>query len=166
MKKWWIILLASTLGLTFCGRKTTSPSGTVIKKGEPAPKKKQYSINDIRFIESLPLDQVISKAKAENKPIFIDFYTPTCQPCKWLDQDVYRNNEPTSYYFNKYYINLKVDGTSKLGKPIAEKYQIGAYPSMLFLDAGGSVVKKHSGMLAGSKLVKLGEDALQIIRNR
>ena len=106
----------------------------------------------------------MEKGQLENKPIFLDFYTPSCQPCKWLDQDVYRNNEPVAYTLNKYYISLKVNGISLQGIPLVEKYKVRGYPTLVFLSKEGKVLKKHTGMLAGSKLLQISEQAMKMAK--
>ena len=34
-------------------------------------------------------EAVKAKAKAENKPIFVDTYASWCEPCKWMDKHVF-----------------------------------------------------------------------------
>jgi len=40
----------------------------------------------IQFIKSSSWEQVLQKAKAENKIIFIDCYTTWCAPCKAMEK--------------------------------------------------------------------------------
>ncbi|HMP31839.1 MAG TPA: thioredoxin family protein, partial [Saprospiraceae bacterium] len=59
------------------------------------------------FEKNTTWEQVVAKAKAENKLIFVDCYTTWCGPCKKLDAEVFPNPE-VGAFFNKHFVNLKV----------------------------------------------------------
>ena len=57
--------------------------------------------------------EAVNKAKAENKLIFIDFYTQWCGPCLNMAQQVF--SLPTvGYFYNNTFVNLKIDTTTHL----------------------------------------------------
>ena len=37
----------------------------------------------------LPLDEVLAKAKAHNKYVFLDFGSPRCSPCLWIKKNIF-----------------------------------------------------------------------------
>ena len=78
-------------------------------------------------------------AKRSGKPLFIDFYTDWCGPCKYLDQTTYRNAKFVAY--SRGWVMVKVNPEkSALGRQLAAKYRVNGFPSMIFTDARG---KKH-----------------------
>ncbi len=75
----------------------------------------------------------IRKAKAENKVMFVDFYTDWCGPCKQMTADVF-TRKAVGDVFNRNFVNVKVNAEKGEGVSLAEKAGIMAYPTMLFLD--------------------------------
>lgn len=117
----------------------------------------------IQFEEKLSWDQILVKAKKEGKPIFIDFYTTWCVPCKEMDIIYQDGNVGAS--FNSQVISLKVqlDKTTNDSKRIqswyrdAEKleksYKITSYPTLVFLSADGKLLRKITGVRTADHLI-------------
>jgi thioredoxin-related protein len=86
-------------------------------------------------------EEVKAAAAKQGKPIFLDVYTTWCGPCKKMTKEVFSIDEVGSY-FNKHFVNYKVDAEKGEGIAIARQYKVSAYPTMLFLDVEGNI--KHS----------------------
>jgi len=99
-----------------------------------------FSSAQIQF-ESGTFEQVKQKAKEENKYIFIDVYATWCAPCKWMEKEVFSQNELGDYY-NQHFINYKVDIGNKEGQIFARDYQVVSFPSLFFVKTDGTIVKK------------------------
>jgi thiol-disulfide isomerase/thioredoxin len=104
-------------------------------------------------------ENVQAKAKQENKIIFIDFYTSWCGPCKVLSKNVFPQKEVGDFY-NKNFINYKIDAEKGEGPFLAEKYGVQAYPTLLFTDANGKFLHKGVGGMGAESLIELGKAAL------
>lgn len=102
--------------------------------------------------------EALTKAKAENKLIFMDCYTTWCGPCKMLAKDIFPQKE-VGDVFNKQFINLKVDMEKGEGVELAKKYGVQAFPTLLFMDAEGNVVHKIVGGTDAPGLIKNAEIA-------
>ncbi|MDD7886923.1 thioredoxin family protein [Flavivirga sp. 57AJ16] len=104
--------------------------------------------------EDININQAITKAKEENKYIFIDFYTNWCGPCKLMDRDVFPLEE-LGTYFNSKFINLKINAEKgEEGPKLAEKYNVKAYPTFVILDKNGNMVHIFAGgILDGKKFI-------------
>ena len=61
----------------------------------------------IRFEKGLSWQQVLEKAKAENKFIFVDCYATWCGPCKQMERDVYPVPQVEELY-NDRFISVKM----------------------------------------------------------
>lgn len=84
------------------------------------------------------------KAKKENKLILIKFYTDWCVPCKEVDTVIFQNDKEIYDYINENYVKLSLNA-EKNGIELAKKYNVGSYPTLLFLYADGKVLGKVVG---------------------
>jgi len=76
-------------------------------------------------------DKAVRKAKVQDKPIMIDFYTDWCGWCKKLDKDTFANKKVSS--LSEYFICIKVNADKD--KKTKNKYKVNSYPTILFLDS-------------------------------
>lgn len=103
----------------------------------------------------LKLETAMKLAKKEKKLIFIDAYTSWCRPCKIMAATAFKD-EKVANTFNKQFVNLKVDMEKNAdGTFIARKYKVQAYPTLLFIDSKGNLIKKAIGMQSASQLLSL-----------
>ena len=86
---------------------------------------------------NISFDEAIQQAKAENKLVFIDFYTDWCGPCKKMAREVFPQ-KAVGDYFNANFVCIKLNA-EKEGKPQADRFKVTAYPTFLVLDADQNV---------------------------
>ncbi len=99
-------------------------------------------------------EKIKQKARTENKLIFLDVYTAWCGPCKLLKKTTFSNDE-VGTYFNTNFINAAFNAEEGEGKIIAKQYRVTAYPTMLFVDGEGKIVKAIVGYKNARQLMKL-----------
>jgi outer membrane protein OmpA-like peptidoglycan-associated protein/thiol-disulfide isomerase/thioredoxin len=112
----------------------------------------------IRF-ENMKWKSVLGKAKKENKLIFLDAYTSWCGPCKWMEKNVYTNDTVAGFY-NSNFICVKIDMEKNEGFDLAKKYNVTAYPTLLYLTASGEVAHRTCGTSSVTEFLENGKDAL------
>ncbi len=95
-----------------------------------------------------------AKAKKEGKEIFIDFYTQWCGPCKIMAKK-YFTLESVGKVYNAKFVCLKVDAEKGEGIELAKKYGAKVYPTLVFIKADGTLVKKVEGMKKEEQLLEL-----------
>ncbi|CCH51648.1 Thioredoxin domain protein [Fibrisoma limi BUZ 3] len=141
MKKvfWMLMMLTVTLGAAVAGDDKT-PKGS-----EPG----------IQFTES-SWKEVLKRAKAEKKVIFLDAYASWCGPCKLLQKKVFTQKE-VGDYFNGKFINVKMDMEKGEGPALSQVYPLEAYPTLLFIDGNGRVLKKVIGYQSPENLLSIGK---------
>ena len=94
--------------------------------------------------ESGTWDEILAKAKTENKMIFVDVYTQWCVPCKYVSETVFPREELGEYY-NSRFINFKMDAKSPAGEVFVKTYPVKAYPTFFFIDGDGKVIHRVVG---------------------
>lgn len=102
---------------------------------------------------------MLDKAVAENKLVFVDFYTDWCLPCKMMEKDVFVDKE-LGLFFNTHFINLKVNAEKGNGINLAQIFEIKAYPTLLFLNEKGQVLERKEGAAYHTELKAIAESAI------
>lgn len=106
----------------------------------------------IKFYDNL--EEAKKIAKEENKLIFLDAYASWCGPCKMMERKVF-NNEDVSSYYNSNYINVKIDFDKN--PKLRRHYNVRAYPTLLYLNADGTVKKKKVGYHDAPDFLRIGK---------
>ncbi len=102
----------------------------------------------------LSFEKALALAKEKDKPVMIDFYTTWCGPCKKLDHTTWKDAKVREWLRAKT-VALKIDAEKQ--RRLAKKYGINAYPTMIFINADGSIKGQLVGyhdpekFLAGAK---------------
>lgn len=110
--------------------------------------------NGITFFKG-SWSEALQAAKAENKYIFLDVYATWCGPCKELKNKTFKDGEVGEYY-NKNFINVRIDGEKEEGRHLARKYQVTSYPTLFIIDHKGNRVAKTTGFMKPRILINFG----------
>ena len=81
-------------------------------------------------------EEILAKAKKSSKPIFMDCYTAWCGPCKYMANTIFVKKEAGDF-FNKNFINVKVDMEKGEGIELQKRYKVSVFPTFLVLDENG-----------------------------
>lgn len=104
-------------------------------------------------------EDVLAKAKSENKVIFVDVFTQWCGPCKMMSKNVF-TQEKVGEYYNANFINYKIDAESATGKEFVKKHPVAAYPTYFFLNGNDEVVMQSGGAQEVDMFLQTGKTAL------
>ncbi len=110
--------------------------------------------NGIQFEQNVTWQQILDKAKKENKFIFLDAYTSWCGPCKMMSNTVFTKKE-VGDSINPFYISVKFDMEKDEGLILGRKYHIQNYPSFLFFDSNGNLVHQSIGYIPAHYFIEL-----------
>jgi thiol:disulfide interchange protein len=103
----------------------------------------------------ISLEDAKKQAEKTGKLIFIDAYTSWCGPCKRMAATTFKD-EKVAKYFNENFISLKIDVEQDTDGPEIEKmYKIQAYPTLLFINGKGKLVKNIIGFQEADKLMSI-----------
>ena len=110
------------------------------------------------FLEGKTFAEAVEIAKESGKKIFLDCYTSWCGPCKMVARDIFPQ-KVAGDYFNKEYVNIKIDMEKGEGPELAKRFGVKAYPTFIMFDSEG----KEIGRLVGSK--RTAEDFVETVKN-
>lgn len=119
----------------------------------------QFSLGSGIQWSSLSVEKAIEKAKTEDKLVFIDVFATWCGPCKYLDKKVFPD-PAVAEYFNAEFISLEIDGERGEGPELMQKFALNAFPSLLFLDGEGKLIRKQIGATDAEGLLKMGKEVV------
>lgn len=104
--------------------------------------------------------ETVAKAKAENKLIFIDFYTQWCGPCLNMAETVFVLPTVGDFY-NSNFVNAKIDAENGEGVNLAKKYQVRSFPTYMFVDPNTEeAVHRSSSRQTGEQFIATGQGAI------
>lgn len=83
-------------------------------------------------------------AEQEDKLLFIDFYTTWCEPCKKLDEWVFKDEINSQKLANKF-ILLRYDAEKDKTFNLSKKHHVNTYPTGIILSSDGFVVNRKYG---------------------
>ena len=109
-------------------------------------------------------ENTLAKAKVENKIVFVDAYTTWCGPCKKMDAKTFPDKKVGDFY-NKNFINIKVDAEKGDGLGIAEKYKVNSYPTLFFVNSDAELVHSSVGAKNPEELINLGELVVTMVKD-
>ncbi|MBX7115356.1 MAG: thioredoxin family protein [Myxococcaceae bacterium] len=102
------------------------------------------------------LDAVLAQAKADGKPVMIDFFAEWCAACKELDELTYPKAEVIAQADR--FVTIKVDGTLEddASEVLYKRFGVQGLPTVLFINACGEVLSdpKVIGFLPADKFVR------------
>lgn len=131
------------ISLTVAGSVFVLTAGTMFMV-ENQSKRKLFDIETAVTFHKIIFEEAKAKAKAENKVLFVDFYTTWCVPCLEFTRNVLTDKE-VGEAMNKSFISLKYDAEKGDGIALAERYKVAGYPTLLVIDTDGNVLEEVGG---------------------
>jgi thioredoxin-related protein len=125
----------------------------------------------INFEKELNWQQILIKAKQENKYIFIDCSATWCLPCKKMEKEVF-SQKNVADFINSHFVSVQVqmdttnDDSESIKKwykdahDLKDKYNVSAYPTYLFFSPQGEIVHRYLFAMPDSLFFKVAENAL------
>jgi thioredoxin-related protein len=120
--------------------------------------------NEVIFDRQLNWSQILQKAKADNKFIFVDCMATWCVPCRKMDKEVYTDTR-VGAFLSDHFISVKLQiDTSKYddayvkswyaaAREIGHKFRIISVPTFLIFSPMGIIVHKDMGFKSPEDLL-------------
>ena len=100
-------------------------------------------------------EAAMQRARAEGKPILIDFYADWCGPCKMMDAQTYPDRDVIAQSQN--WVTVKVNGEKR--PDVMQAYGVSGYPTILFAQGSGQPLSSTTGFLDAPQLVQTMQEA-------
>ncbi len=133
----------------------------VAQAQKDAEQEKHLSDGGIEFFHGTYVE-ALEKAKTENKLIFMDAFAEWCGPCKRMAATTFKEAK-VGKFFNDNFINVKMDMEKGEGPTLGRKFDVAAYPTLIFINEKGEQVHKTVGGLQAEQLIGTARQALSKI---
>lgn len=104
-------------------------------------------------------ERILKMAKKEKKMVFVDCYTSWCGPCRMLAKNIFTKDSVADFY-NKHFVCVKIDMEKGEGPELSKRYEVGAFPTLLYVAASGKLIHCVTGYMQPNELIGHGEKAL------
>lgn len=111
----------------------------------------------VAFLEGKTFAEAVDLAGESGKKVFLDCYTSWCGPCKMVARDIFPQ-KVAGDYFNREFVNIKIDMEKGEGPELAKRLGVKAYPTFIMFDGEG----KEIGRIVGSK--KTAEEFVEAVK--
>jgi len=108
------------------------------------------------IFQAADMEVALRLAKQQHKIIFVDAYAIWCAPCKQLKATTFRDKKVAGY-FNAHFINATIDVEKGSGPNFSDQYAVDSYPTLLFINENGRLVKKREGFADAGTLLAMAE---------
>ena len=100
-------------------------------------------------------EDAMKRARAEGKPIMIDFYAPWCGPCKMMDAQTYPDAAVIGQSGN--WVSVKIDGEKR--PDVMQTYGVTGYPTILWVQSNGQPLESTTGFVAAPEFAGMMQNA-------
>src|ERR671933_1693692 len=97
----------------------------------------------IRFFSG-SWQEALAEAKSQHKPLYVDFHTSWCPPCRRMAREAFPSPKVGDKY-NATFISYQLDAELGEGVDLARQYSVSSYPTSLFITPEGEVVHRAVG---------------------
>ena len=150
----WFLTLMLALSLLVTGSSCAREESEGLQAKSTSPSSQQQEQLQVK---SLAFNDALAKAKSEDKPIFVEFYTDWCPYCKKFQRETIRNQKVAAMLAENFaYVRfnaedskkrVKFDGKSYSNVELTQAFGITSYPSLVFLDSKSHPITMLSGFV-------------------
>ena len=150
----WLLPLILSLSLLVTGSSCSREEGEGLQAKSASPSSQQQEQLQVK---SLVFNDALAKARSEDKPIFLEFYTDWCPYCRKFQKETV-NDRKVARMLAKNFVyvrfnaedsknRVKFDGKSFSHVELTQAFGITSYPSLVFLDSKSQPITMLAGFV-------------------
>ena len=115
-------------------------------------------------------EALLAEAARTKRPVFVDFFTDPCPPCRLLDGTTF--SDPAVVEAMQPFLCYALNGGLEENQELSQTLGVALFPSLLFLDPEGKPVDEIEGyrsprtFLAEVERIRAGRDTIPALRTR
>lgn len=119
------------------------------------------SLDTEAHFHDLGFDEALELAAAEEKVVFVDFFTTWCAPCKEMDETTFKNPDVAAWLADNT-VALKIDAEANdTNEALAERYGVRSFPNYVFVSPNGDLMDRITGKRPPEQFIEDSESALR-----
>jgi len=152
IQRWLLLILA--LSLLVAGPSCVREESEGLQAKSPSPSSQQQEKLQAKWLD---FNDALAKARSEDKPIFVEFYTDWCPYCRKFQKETVNDRKVARMLAENFvYVRfnaedsksrVKYDGKSYSNVELAQALGINSYPSLVFLDSKSKPITMLSGFV-------------------
>ena len=159
----WMIWLQRGLGLVLIALAIwiVWPAMSVVagNQNQTSPRTEKRISSDLVFQvvrSSEELERILQKAKAENKPVMLDYYADWCISCKEMEAITFTNPEVAKAMSRFVLVQADVTINSQQSQALLKQFSLYGPPAILFFNGAGDEQKslRVVGFMAPSRFLE------------
>jgi thiol:disulfide interchange protein len=112
---------------------------------------------EVEWAKDLP--GALERAKAEGKPVLVNFYAEWCVWCKRLESTTFRDDQVKTMLRDRVVpVSLDVEGD---GRELSDTYRVDGLPTILVLDGSGAEIGRIPGYMAPTGFLETVDGIIQ-----
>jgi thioredoxin-related protein len=139
IQRWLLLILALSLLVTGSSCAREESEGLQAKSTSPSSQQQEQL-----QVKGLDFNDALAKAKSEDKPIFVEFYTDWCPYCRKL---LAENFAYVRFNAEDSKNRVKFDGKSYSNVELTQAFGITSYPSLVFLNSKSQPITMLAGFV-------------------
>ena len=153
IQRWFLLLILAFFFLMTGASCAREESEGLQAKSTSPPSRSQEQLQ----VKWLGFNDGLAKARTEDKPIFLEFYTDWCPYCRKFQKETVNDRKVSRMLAENFvYVRLnaedtknriKFDGKSYTHVELTQAFGIRSYPSLVFLDSTSKPITMLSGFV-------------------